>query len=94
MQRWLAFGDFSIFLYALSCFDLLAYAACQCMWSLHEANVAVDFSCSLLSLCDIVYWEKKQYKCEIFFLFSKEDTVVRFFAIYHDPHEELVFLFI
>lgn len=25
-------GDFSIFLYALSCFDLFAYAACQCMW--------------------------------------------------------------
>lgn len=29
---------------------------------LHEANVAVDFSFSSLSLCDIVYWEK----CEVF----------------------------
>lgn len=25
-------GDFSIFLYASSCFDLFAYAACQWMW--------------------------------------------------------------
>lgn len=55
-------GDFSIFLYALSCFDLFAYAACQCMWFLHEANVAVDFSFSLLSLCDIVYWETNKQK--------------------------------
>lgn len=55
-------GDFSIFLYALSCFDLFAYAACQCMWFLHEANVAIDFSFSLLSLCDIVYWETNKQK--------------------------------
>lgn len=37
---------------------------------LHEANVAVDFSLSSLSLCDIVYWEK----CEVFisvFFFQK-----------------------
>lgn len=29
---------------------------------LHEANVAVDFSFSLLSLCDIVYWETNKQK--------------------------------
>lgn len=62
---------------------------------LHEANVAVDFSFSSLSLCDIVYWEKKQQtiQCEQFlFWFSKEDTVIRFVvAICHDPHEELLF---
>lgn len=89
-------GDFSIFLYALSCFDLFAYAACQCMWFLHEANVAVDFSFSLLSLCDIVYWEtnkqKKTFKCEQKKIISKEDTVIQFvIAICHDPREELVF---
>lgn len=51
---------------------------------LHEANVAVDFSFSSLSLCDIVYWEK----CEVFiwvFFISKEDTVITFdIAISHD----------
>lgn len=70
-------GDFSIFLYALSCFDLFAYAACLCMcvlFFLHEANVAVEFSFSLLSLCDIVYWETKKTNKQMWtkkFLFQK-----------------------
>lgn len=44
---------------------------------LHEANVGVDFSFSLLSLCDIVYWEKKitiqmwTKKFLFYFLFQK-----------------------
>lgn len=64
---------------------------------LHEANVAVDFSFSSLSLCDIVYWEKKtntnvNKKVFILFFISKEDTVIRFvIAICHDPPEELPF---
>lgn len=36
-------GDFLYF--CMRCLALIfAYAACQCMWFLHEANVAVDFS--------------------------------------------------
>lgn len=50
----------------------LAYLACQCMCFLHEANVAVDFSFSSLSLCDIVYWEKKNVNKFLFcFWFQK-----------------------
>lgn len=42
---------------------------------LHEANVAVVFSFSSLSLCDIVYWEKNNNtnvnKKLSFFFFQK-----------------------
>lgn len=59
------------FFYIFVCVVLL-WSLCLCcvpvyVVFLHEANVAVDYSFSLLSLCDIVYWEtkkKKHFKCE------------------------------
>lgn len=62
---------------------------------LHEANVAVDFSFSLLSLCDIVYWEtNKQKNIQMWTKKknSKEDTVIQFvIAICHNREELLFF---
>lgn len=56
-------GDFLYFcMRCLALIPLPMRRASVCGF-LHEANVAVVFSFSLLSLCDIVYWEKK-YKCE------------------------------
>lgn len=60
MNRRVALEIFYIFVCIVLLWSL-AYLACQCMCFLHEANVAVDFSFSSLSLCDIVYWEKKMW---------------------------------
>lgn len=55
-------GDFLYFcMRCLALISLPMRRASVCGF-LHEANVAVDFSFSSLSLCDIVYWEKKQNK--------------------------------
>lgn len=64
---------------------------------LHEANVAVVFSFSSLSLCDIVYWEQKEHKYEqkTCSIILKEDTVIRFvIATCHDPHSSSFILLI
>ena len=53
-------GDFLYFcMRCLALISLPMRRASVCGF-LHEANVGVDFSFSSLSLCDIVYWEKKQ----------------------------------
>lgn len=89
-------GDFLYFcMRCLALISLPMRRASVCGF-LHEANVAVNFSFSSLSLCDIVYWGKKNNTNvnKFFFFISKEDTVIRFvIAICHDPLEELLFFF-
>lgn len=69
-------GDFLYFCMRCLAFISLPMRRGSVCGFLHEANVAVDFSFSSLSLCDIVYWEKNNKtnvnkKFLFYFLFQK-----------------------